>query len=287
MNQLSGIKSNQILFLQEKLEKITGKIFSQEYIENNYLFLLQKLKNKKRLMIAGAQGTGKSSFARLIQLFFNKYYKRKVVILSLDDFYLSKKSRLILSQKKHSLFKTRGVPGTHDLKMLNRKIEQLYKGEFPVYLPIFDKTTDNRKNYKRKVFKCDLVILEGWCVGSKPVSEKYLKKNLNNLEKNKDADFLWRFNYNSELNQYQGLFNKFNDFIYFRFDNWKNVLEWKYKQELSLRSQSSNKRLKKYLLNFIEYYEKISKWMFLTTPKQCSIMVQINSKQEFQKINIK
>ena len=77
MNQLSGIKSNQILFLQEKLEKITGNIFSQEYIENNYLFLLQKLKNKKRLMIAGAQGTGKSSFARLIQLFFKKYYKNR------------------------------------------------------------------------------------------------------------------------------------------------------------------------------------------------------------------
>ena len=286
MNQLSGIKSNKILFLQNKLESITGKVFTEKYIENNYLFLLKRIKNKKRLMISGAQGTGKSSFAKLIQLFFNKYYKKKVVILSLDDFYLSKKSRLKLSQQKHSLFKTRGVPGTHDLNMLDRKIKQLFKKEFPVYLPIFDKTTDNRKNYYRKVFKCDLVILEGWCVGAKPVSEKFLKKNLNNLEKFKDTDFFWRSTYNNHLVKYQKLFNKFDDFIYFRFNNWKNVLEWKYKQELSLRSQSSNKKLKEYLSNFIKFYEKISKWMFLTSPMQCSVMVQINGKQEFQKIKI-
>ena len=31
--------------------------------------------------------------------------------------------------------------------------------------------------------KADLIILEGWCVGSKPIEVKYLKKNVNNLEK--------------------------------------------------------------------------------------------------------
>ena len=43
MNQLSGIKSNQIFFLQEKLEKITGKVFSHKYIENNYLLTKNKI----------------------------------------------------------------------------------------------------------------------------------------------------------------------------------------------------------------------------------------------------
>ncbi len=40
------------------------------------------------------------------------------MLLSIDDYYLSKIERLRISQKVHPLLITRGVPGTHDIKKL-------------------------------------------------------------------------------------------------------------------------------------------------------------------------
>ena len=37
---------------------------------------------------------------------------------------------------------------------------------------------------KTKVFnKADILILEGWCCGAKPIENKFLKINLNKVEK--------------------------------------------------------------------------------------------------------
>ena len=50
-------------------------------------------------MIAGSQGSGKSSLAILISEYLKKYYLKNPVIISLDDFYISKNKRLKLSKK--------------------------------------------------------------------------------------------------------------------------------------------------------------------------------------------
>ena len=70
-------------------------------------------------MIAGSQGSGKSTLSVLIKKFFLKFYSKNVVILSIDDFYLSSFQRKRLARKFNTdLFETRGVPGTHNLKLL-------------------------------------------------------------------------------------------------------------------------------------------------------------------------
>ena len=73
-------------------------------------------------MIAGSQGSGKSSLSKLISFYLKKYCSKNSVIISLDDFYLSKNSRIKLSKKIHSLFITRGVPGTHVLEEINSAV---------------------------------------------------------------------------------------------------------------------------------------------------------------------
>ena len=74
---------------------------------------------------------------------------------------------------KTNLFDARGVPCTHNLKLLIETVDKFKKNNFPVYIPIFDKVTDNKKKYKRKINKADLIILEGWCVGSKQINPEY------------------------------------------------------------------------------------------------------------------
>ena len=288
MNQLSGVKKkDELIFIKKTLKKITNQDLDIEYIEKNYLKILFKLKFKKKIMVAGSQGSGKSSLSKLIKLYLEKFYNKSVVIISMDDFYLSKKQRTQLSKNIHPLFLTRGAPGTHDFELLNRKIMQIFDKEFPVYLPIFDKVTDTRKRTYRKVLKGDVIIFEGWCAGAQPVDQKYLQKNFNNLEKYEDKNFIWRNSYNKYLNEYQKIFSQFNYFIYFQFNQWCHVLDWKYKQELELRDKKNDLALKKYLKEFIQYYEKVSKWMHLKVPKYCNILIKLNAHQKIKSIKLK
>jgi len=274
-----------IKFIQYSLNKLTSESISNTEIKDTYLKLFNQLQNKKTLMIAGSQGSGKSTLSLLIKTYFKKFYKKDVVILSIDDFYLSSHQRKQLANKsKTNLFKTRGVPGTHNLKSLNNSIDKLKANKFPVYLPVFDKVTDNKKNYTRKVNKADLIILEGWCVGTKPVEPSYLKKNINELEKKSDPDMIWRTSYNQALIEYQKLFNKFNYYIFIKLPDWKYVINWKYKQELNLRSLRSDNHLKKKLYIFIQYYEKLSKWMSLTCPDICNVLITLDKNQKMSKI---
>ena len=287
MNQLSGVKKkDELIFIQKTLKKITNQDLDIEYIEKNYLKILFKLKYKNKIMIAGSQGSGKSSLSKLIKLYLEKFCYKSVVIISMDDFYLSKSQRTQLSKKIHPLFYTRGVPGTHDLELMYKKIKQIFNKKFPICLPIFDKVSDTRKKTYKKVLKADVIIFEGWCAGAQPVDLNYLQKNFNNLEKHKDKNFIWRNSYNKYLNEYQKIFSKFNYFIYFQFNHWDNVLNWKYKQELELRDKKKDLALKKYLKEFVQYYEKVSKWMHLKVPKYCNILIKLDTHQKIKLINL-
>ena len=117
--------------------------------------------------------------------------------------------------------------------------------------------------------------------------KNYLKKNINDLEKIEDSNLLWRNAYNKALIEYQKIFKKFSYFIFIKIPNWKFVIDWKYKQELGLRSSNSNNHLKKKLYRFIQFYEKLSKWMFLTSPSDCNVLVTLDKKQTAKKITYK
>ena len=283
---MSDIK-NKLDFLVTFHKKLTGSALTYE-IAKSYIDLFSRVKDKKTLMIAGSQGSGKSTLSLQIKKYFKKYYSKNVVILSIDDFYLSAHQRKLLAKKyKTNLFETRGVPGTHNLKLLSQTIRNLKNNKFRLFLPVFDKVSDNRKKYRRKVNKADLIILEGWCVGSKPIAPNYLKKNINDLEKIEDSNLLWRTAYNKALVEYQKVFKKFNYFVFIKIPNWKFVIDWKYKQELGLRSSNSNNQLKKKLYRFIQFYEKLSKWMYLTSPSYCNVLITLDKKQTVKKVTYK
>jgi len=280
---MSDIK-NKLDFIALSHKELTGSDLSNK-ISKSYIGLFNQIKNKKTLMIAGSQGSGKSTLSIQIKKYFKKFYFKNVVILSIDDFYLSSYQRKQLAKKfKTNLFETRGVPNTHNLKLLNETVDKLKENKFPVYVPIFDKVTDNMKKYKRKINKVDLMILEGWCVGSKPIDPEYLKNNINDLEKINDPNMIWRMAYNNALFEYQKLFNKFNNYIFIKLPNWQHVIDWKYKQELGLRSLRSDNNLKKKLYLFIQYYEKLSQWMSLTCPDFCNILITLDKNQKMKKI---
>jgi pantothenate kinase-related protein Tda10 len=95
---------------------------------------------------------------------------------------------------------------------------------------------------------------------------------------------IWRTAYNQALVEYQKLFNKFNYYIFIKLPNWQYVIKWKYKQELGLRSLRRDNHLKKKLFLFIQYYEKLSKWMSLTSPDICNVLITLDKNQKTKKI---
>ena len=82
------------------------------------LFYIFKQDNKTKIIgLSGGQGAGKSTITNNIKIYFKKKYGLELCVFSIDDFYKTKKERKKMSKNIHPLFLTRGVPGTHDIKI--------------------------------------------------------------------------------------------------------------------------------------------------------------------------
>ena len=78
----------------------------------------EKKKKTRIIGLTGGQGTGKSTISIILKIILKEAYNLETVIFSIDDFYQTLNEREIMSKKISDLFLTRGVPGTHDTKML-------------------------------------------------------------------------------------------------------------------------------------------------------------------------
>ena len=170
-----------------------------EKIWNDY----KKKKKIKIIGLTGGQGAGKSTITQIIKLILETRYGLRIVYFSIDDFYKRSSERIKMSKKVHQLFKTRGVPGTHDTNLIKKIIINLTKKNFkPLIIPIFDKSRDDRlpkKKWQKIEKQPHIIIFEGWCVGAKGQKKKYLKKPINILERKLDPNTKWRSKVNYEL----------------------------------------------------------------------------------------
>tara|TARA_B100000700_G_scaffold148986_1_gene165834 strand:+ start:1004 stop:1879 length:876 start_codon:yes stop_codon:yes gene_type:complete len=283
------MKKNIELIIQKELNKLTSKKFSKNYICNYILPIIDYFNktNDKKFIISGSQGAGKSTLSQLIKMVIEKTSSKKVMLLSIDDYYYSKIDRYNISKQVHPLLMTRGVPGTHDIKKLKEHLRQFKKKQFPISAPTFNKLKDDISK-KTKVFnKADILILEGWCCGSNPIENKFLYKNLNKIERDLDKDFKWRKYFNSKLkNEYQQIFKTFDRIIYLQPPSFQFVQKWRYTQEKNNAKKTKTKNFmdKNTTKNFILYYEKLTKWMIKNMPDKADMLIKIDKEQKIKKI---
>ena len=278
-------------FIQQNLKKLTNKNFSKKYISQFIIPIINKINNSQdnKFIIAGSQGAGKSTLAEIFQLVLENVYKKKVMLLSIDDYYLSKNKRIKLSKKIHPLLTTRGVPGTHDIVALKNDIINFQKKNFPIITPKFNKLKDDVSIKKKIIKNAEILLLEGWCCGSKSINKEYLFQNINRLETKFDTNKKWRQYYNSQLmKDYKKVFSLFDQQIYIQPPSFSYILKWRYAQEKNnaLKSQNQNFMSKKDLQIFIQYYEKLTKWMMKTMPAKADILIKIDSNQKIKKVII-
>ena len=259
-------------------------------------WISKKAKKKSPLIVglAGGQGSGKTTISSILSLILKKYFKLKVFKISIDDFYKTKKQREILSKNKHSLLLTRGVPGTHDIKIMLDFFRKIKTKNFKsLKLPKFNKANDDR--YKKKHWyklksRPDVVIFEGWCVGAKPQSSKLLKKPINALEKAYDKSLKWRRFVNLQLKtNYKKLYSQLDSLLYLKVKNFNLLKKWRIKQEeklwLKAKSRKNLKIMnKKEVINFMQTYQRITEQMFKDAPKYSSIIMNLNKNHQIHKI---
>ena len=154
------IKSDYLKFL--KKQEVAGKPIVDKIGKLNKFYLplsewlysiYKKDKKIKVIGLSGGQGAGKSTITGILKFILKRKYGLDICVFSIDDFYKTKSERKKMSKKVHSLFLTRGVPGTHDLNLINKTIKSLKKKKFKtVLIPKFDKSIDDR-SIKKKMAK--------------------------------------------------------------------------------------------------------------------------------------
>lgn len=283
------MKKDIISIVKKEYQKLTSKNLSNNYICNYILPIIDYIinTNDKKFIISGSQGVGKSTLSKLIKKVIERTSLQQVMLLSIDDYYLSKKNRYQLASQVHPLLLTRGVPGTHDIKKLKEHIKQFNKKQFPIITPTFNKLKDDITKKTTTFSKADILILEGWCCGAKPIAKNYLHKNLNNIEKRFDKNFKWRNYYNIKLKmEYQKIFNSFDKIIYLQPPSFQSVLKWRYAQEKNNAKKTKTKNFmnKNATKSFISYYEKLTKWMIQNMPANADMVIKVDKNQKIKKI---
>lgn len=233
------------------------------------------------LGVNGCQGAGKTTLCAFIQHYLTKVCGLSTVVMSLDDFYLTRAQRLVIG-KHHPLFKTRGVPGTHDIKLLSSVLEKLSNG-VSVDIPRFCKATDDRydeSQWQTVNGRVDVVLLEGWCWGVEPQSEQQLRFPVNDLEMKFDSTGAWRTRVNNCLNQhYKPLYKLMDKWLMIVAPSFGSVYKWRLQQEQKLRQYapaSSHIMSDSQIEEFIQYFQRLTLHAIDTLPQQCDWLLKVD-----------
>jgi len=219
--------------------------------------------------IAGLQGTGKSTLsAQVAGLAATRGLR--VVVLSIDDFYLGRAARERLGREVHPLCATRGAPGTHDVALACAVIDGLRAGR-TVALPRFDKIADDRlpESAWPRVDAADLVLFEGWFQKVPPEDAAALVEPLNPLERDEDPDGTWRRWSNAALGRdYPPLWARIDRMLFLQGPGWDVVRDWRWQQEQTLQAAHPDRQAmsRAQVLRFVQFFERTSRQALRTLP---------------------
>ncbi|WP_298450294.1 hypothetical protein [uncultured Marinobacter sp.] len=291
------------------LENTIATLIDQEGLPESYANTVQKIivplvhyvsqlqESEQRTLVIGihgAQGTGKSTLVLFMKELLSKRWNYPTASFSLDDIYLTRAERRELAEQVHPLLLTRGVPGTHDLELGQRVIDQLRTAQpgDETAIPGFDKAMDDRAPAGDwPVFKGRpaVILLEGWCVGARAQSKTALAAPVNLMEEQEDAKRVWRTYVNQCLSTtYKEFFSQLDSLIMLKAPSMESVLEWRTLQENKLserirtaagsadKSQPLRVMGNDEVARFIMHYERITRASLAEMPARADVVIDVS-----------
>lgn len=312
--ELIDINDNERKELFEKMLPVFENILIQENIPQNPVLIhalkniylpfsswINRQTNQSPLIIGinGSQGSGKSTLSKIINAILLHTFDKNVVSFSIDDFYKTKQQRAVLAKEVHPLFNTRGVPGTHDIRWCINILHELkHQAEPDLLIPVFNKSIDDRapeSDWCHVTTKPDIVILEGWCVGSEAKDTGALKVPVNQLEKEEDSSGIWRKYANEQLNlEYKELFSMIEILVMLQIPDFDKVYEWRLLQEHKLKSANGMGAEKNSVImndnqirRFIMHYERITRHTLQEMPNRAEVLIMLGNDHNIKNVHVK
>lgn len=247
--------------------------------------------------INGAQGSGKSTAAAFLRDELLSAHGLRAVVLSLDDFYLPRAARLALAAEVHPLLLTRGVPGTHDVALGIASLRQL-QGLPPgqsLALPRFSKAEDDRlpaSRWPSVEGPVDLLLFEGWCVGTPPQPPSELVLDVNDLEAREDADGRWRRIVNEQLGgAYADWFALLDALLFLRVPDFDCVRRWRWQQEQETAGlaggATAGLQSRDQLDRFIQHYQRLTAHALRLLPARADVLLRLETDHSVSAISFR
>jgi len=134
------------------------------------------------VIVSGPQGSGKSTLSSAVVRAFSRLGVAALTF-SIDDFYLTRAEQLALAARHPDTpyLEHRGYPGTHDVALGNRVLDDLRNGR-ALKLPRYDKSACGGRGDRAPESTWTtidepqrLIVFEGWMLGFTPVDEASLE----------------------------------------------------------------------------------------------------------------
>ncbi|TAQ90267.1 hypothetical protein B7494_g1420 [Chlorociboria aeruginascens] len=225
------------------------------------------LRPNKPLFIGlnGIQGSGKTTLVSSLSLAL-KEKGIETLVCSIDDFYLTRQDQLRLARENegNKLVQFRGEPGTHDLPLLYSTLTSLLSNK-PTRIPIYDKSLHSGLGDRAPASSFPLinpsspplsaVILEGWCVGFRPLPPSTIstlyKLPSKTFHQHKIEDLMF---VNENLKGYDFVNEMMDLFIHIDARETEWVYEWRREQEEMLRREKGRGMTEEQVKIFVDGY---------------------------------
>ncbi|HEY9906422.1 MAG TPA: glycerate kinase [Thermosynechococcaceae cyanobacterium] len=203
--------------------------------------------------ILGGQGTGKTTLSRILTLLLRSLGDT-TVSLSIDDLYKTYAERQHL-QTLDPRLRWRGPPGTHDVALGLRVLEELRQGQ--AALPRFDKSLHNGAGDRvasEPVAGIDIVLFEGWFVGAQPVDPQVFDNPPEPIVTAADRSFACDINAN--LREYLPLWEQLDSLLVLCPEDYRYSKEWRRQAEQEMKALGKPGMSDAEVDAFVEYFWK-------------------------------
>ncbi|MCU0545771.1 MAG: glycerate kinase [Oscillatoriaceae cyanobacterium Prado104] len=230
--------------------------------------------------ILGAQGTGKTTLAKILKLILGKL-GCSTIALSLDDLYKTYADRQQL-QKQDPRLIWRGPPGTHDIDLGIEVLDKLrcsQTGESAAFansqssliqdggkiqniaIPRFDKSAwggGGDRAVPEIVTCADIVLFEGWFAGLRPVGEARLNAFLETAPFPilTEGDRQFARDMNAKLSDYIPLWERLDKLIVLYPTDYRISQVWRNQAEQEMMEAGKSGMTEDEINRFVEYFWK-------------------------------
>jgi len=204
---------------------------------------------RKIIGLSALPGTGKTTLGKWLEAISLKL-KFKIAVISIDDFYLpSDEMKLIIKNNPWDV--SRGFPGSHSVKLMHEKLLD-WKINGKLNVPVFDKSLRNglgdRSHWRSD--NPDLLILEGWFLGTEPLATGINDQCYKSLKLSSD-ELAYGCKIQKNLIEYLDVWSLIDNIWHLKPLKFEYMNNWKSNQEKEMFLKKGNALKDEKLSNFL------------------------------------